>query len=94
MSRKLTFLFLLIVIGLGLVDQTLAQQCNPPAITANTKNYNIFSPEQEMIIGELINRRMSGDLRFLRDAQLQKSLDEMGKRLVKHLPPTGLKFQF
>jgi Peptidase family M48 len=94
MSRKLTFLLLLLVISVGLVDRAPAQQCNPPAITANTKNYNIFSPEQEMIVGELINNRMSGDLRFLRDAQLQKYLDDMSKRLVKHLPPIGLKFQF
>lgn len=94
MLRKLTFLLLYLVFGFGLGDQTLAQQCNPPTITANTKNYNIFSPEQEMIVGELINHRMSGDLRFVRNSQLQKYLDDIGNRLVKHLPPTGLRFQF
>jgi Peptidase family M48 len=94
MLRKLTLLLLPVAIGLGLVDRAPAQQCSPPAITANTRNYNIFSPEQEMIIGELVSKRISGDLRFVRDAQLQKYLENMGKRLEKHLPPTGLRFQY
>jgi len=71
-----------------------AQDCNPPAITANSHIYNIFSPEQEMILGELNYQRMSGDSRFIQDEKLLAYVREIGAKLVRHLPPTGLKFQF
>ena len=74
--------------------ESTAQQCNPPAIIANAKTSNIFTPEQEMILGDLIYRRMSGDLRFIRNHQLQAYVDQLGAKLTKHLPTTGLKFQF
>ena len=72
----------------------VAQNCNPPAITANSQIYNIFSPEQEMVLGELNYQRMSGDSRFIQDEKLLAYVREIGARLVRHLPPTGLKFQF
>jgi WD40 repeat protein len=71
-----------------------AQDCKPPAITANAQNYNIFSPEQEMILGELNYQRMAGDTRYIQDEKLLAYVREIGDRLVRHLPPTGLKFQF
>ncbi|MBD0372727.1 MAG: M48 family metalloprotease [Pyrinomonadaceae bacterium] len=72
----------------------LAQDCAPPSIVANAKSSNLFSPEQEMILGELTVQNMAGEIRFLRDEQIQAYVDEIGQKLVKHLPPTGLKFQF
>src|ERR1041384_1345745 len=71
-----------------------AQDCNPPAITANSKIYNIFSPEQEMTLGELYYQQMSGDSRFIQDEKLLAYVRAIGAKLVGHLPPTGLKFQF
>src|SRR5215217_9532613 len=71
-----------------------AQDCNPPAITANSQIYNIFSPEQEMVLGDLNYQRMAGDSRFIQDDKLLAYVREIGARLVRHLPPTGLKFQF
>ena len=94
MQRKTTSsLFLLICIGLGCVAAS-AQDCKPPAITANSQNYNIFSPEQEMILGELNYQRIAGETRYLQDEKLLAYVREIGERLVRHLPPTGLKFQF
>ena len=71
-----------------------AQNCNPPAITANSHIYNIFSPEQEMVLGELNYQQMAGDSRFIQDEKLLAYIREIGAKLVRHLPPTGLKFQF
>ncbi len=71
-----------------------AQECSPPQITANSNAYNIFSPEQEMVLGELTYQRMSGDLRFVRDPALVAYVTNIGEKLIKHLPPTGLKFKF
>ena len=47
-----------------------------------------------MILGELNFQRMSGDTRFLQDEKLLAYVRQIGAKLVRHLPPTGLKFQF
>jgi WD40 repeat protein len=94
LSRKITnSLFLFLCITLGCVAAS-AQDCKPPAITANSQNYNIFSPEQEMILGELNSQRMAAETRYLQDEKLLAYVRNIGERLVRHLPPTGLKFQF
>jgi Peptidase family M48 len=71
-----------------------AQDCTPPAIVANTKSSNLFSPEQEVIFGELVIQRMAAEMRFIRDEKLAVYVSELGGRLAKHLPPAGMKFQF
>lgn len=73
---------------------TRAQDCNPPPITANSKINNIFSPEQEMILGELFYQQRASDSRFIQDEKLLAYVRAIGAKLVSHLPPTGLKFQF
>ncbi|HEX7330207.1 MAG TPA: M48 family metalloprotease [Pyrinomonadaceae bacterium] len=94
MPRKifLSLLMLVCVSTAGAVAS--AQDCNPPKVTANSRIYNIFSPEQEMILGDLNHQRMSGDLRFIQDEVLLAYVRQIGDRLIRHLPPTGLKFQF
>jgi len=71
-----------------------AQDCAPPAIVANAKSSNLFSPEQEKIFGELVIQGMAAEIRFIRDEKLAAYVKEIGDRLAKHLPPTGFKFQF
>ena len=71
-----------------------AQNCAPPSIVANAKSTNLFSPEQEMVFGELIVQNLSGELRFVRDEKLAAYINEIGDRLTKHLPQIGLRFQF
>ena len=95
MPAKLTQRFLLtLIIFVALHPVVRAQDCSPPPIVANSGIYNIFSPDQEMILGELTFQRMAGDRRFVRDSELNAYLDRIGKKLIAHLPPTGLKFQF
>jgi hypothetical protein len=47
-----------------------------------------------MVLGELNYQRMSGDSRFIQDEKLLAYVRAIGEKLVRHLPPTGLKFQF
>ena len=47
-----------------------------------------------MILGELNAERMAGEIRYLQDEKILAYVREIGERLVRHLPPTGLKFQF
>lgn len=70
------------------------QDCAPPAIVANANSANLFSPEQEMVLGELTVQQMSGEFRSVRDEQLLAYVNEIGARLIKNLPPTGLKYRF
>jgi WD40 repeat protein len=71
-----------------------AQDCAPPAIVANAKAENMFTPEQEMIFGELTVQRLAGDTRFVRDEKLTAYVTAIGERLVRHLPQIGLRFHF
>ncbi|HEX6044551.1 MAG TPA: M48 family metalloprotease, partial [Pyrinomonadaceae bacterium] len=94
MQKTLRFpLTLALCLAFGWVTAS-AQNCKPPAITANSNIYNIFSPDQEMVLGDLNFQRMSGDTRFIQDPKLLAYVRDIGERLVRHLPPTGLKFQF
>jgi hypothetical protein len=47
-----------------------------------------------MILGELNHQRMAREHRYLQDEKLLAYVREIGERLVRHMPPTGLKFQF
>lgn len=93
MNKKLLPLLVLFCISSSWIVAS-AQNCNPPAIKANSENYNIFTSEQEMVLGDLNYQQMASDLRFMQDEKLLAYLRDIGDRLVKHLPPTGLKYQF
>lgn len=93
MPRPLFFLALALSFGIAAAP-TRAQSCAPPAIVVDSNTYNIFTPEQEMIFGELTYQHMAGEMRFVRDPELERYLRDIGAKLVKHLPPIGLKFQF
>jgi predicted Zn-dependent protease len=83
MSRAFVFRFLIIITTLISCAPCLyAQECTPPPITANSKIYNIFTPDQEMILGDLTYQKMSGDLRFLRDQEIKAYLNALDRRLV------------
>ena len=71
-----------------------AQDCAPPAIVANAKSSNLFSPEQEMIFGDLTFENLADEIRLIRDEKLLAYASNIGARIAKHLPPTGLRFQF
>jgi hypothetical protein len=93
MPKNLILFVLLISFCFG-SGSVAAQDCAPPAITIDSSIYNIFSPEQEMLFGELTYQHMAGDMRFVRDPELEAYLRDIGAKLVRHLPETGLKFQF
>jgi len=71
-----------------------AQNCAPPPLVANAKSTNMFTPEQEMIFGELTVQKMAGEIRFVRDEASLAYVNAIGGKLAKHLPQTGLRFQF
>jgi WD40 repeat protein len=94
MPKPVILKLLLIVNLLGSSALAQSQRCAPPPIAVRSNDYNIFSSEQEMLLGELTHQNLSSEMRFVRDPQLLAYLNRVGERLIKYLPPTGLKFQF
>ena len=94
MPKKTTFPLVLLLCTIFACVAASAQDCKPPAITANSQNYNIFSPEQEMILGDLNYQRIAGEIRYIQDEKLLAYVRDIGERLARHMPSTGLKFQF
>jgi WD40 repeat protein len=87
-------LFVVLTLQFLCVSAVRAQECAPPKIVANANSTNFFSPEQEMILGELTLSNLSGDVRLVKNSELLLYVNAIGERLVKHLPPTGLRYTF
>ena len=85
---------LLLVFVFSISLTVAAQDCDPPKSSIPTRSNNIFSPEQEMVLGDLTYQRLAHEMHFVRDPQLVAYVRGIGDRLIKHLPETGLKFQF
>lgn len=94
MSKPLFLSTFLLAVFFAVSLPAISQTCEPPAITANSKVYNIFKPDQEMVLGELTYQRMTRDLRLIRDPELNAYLNRIGQKLIKHLPPVGIQYQF
>lgn len=71
-----------------------SQDCTPPRIVANTNSNNIFTAEQEMILGDLIFQSMSKEVRLVRNERFLSYINQIGEKLIKHLPNTGIKYKF
>lgn len=87
------FFLVLIFVSVFIVSID-AQPCSPPAIVANAKSVNIFSPEQEMILGELTVQQLAREFRPIRDPKLLALVEGIGEKVIKHIPNAGPKFRF
>ena len=93
MKNKLVLTFLF-VLTIGVFEVFSQNQCKPPEIIFNKNAKNIFSEQQEMYLGEVIAETVEKNFRVIRDDEANRYLREIGAKLVKHLPPTNIKFQF
>ena len=94
MSKPFFLTTFLLIVFFAVSLPAVSQNCQPPAITANSKVYNLFKPDQEMVLGELTYQRMTRDLRLIRDPELNAYLNRIGEKLIKHLPQVGIQYQF
>jgi WD40 repeat protein len=70
-----------------------AQQCPLPP-SPFQHEANIFSPEQEMQLGEVMAQHVEGEFAVVKDAELNRRLQQLGERLLSALPPDGIHYQF
>lgn len=71
-----------------------AQDCSPPPIVFNAKTENMFTPEQEMFLGDAMMERLEKDYRVINDDAVNAHLQNIGDRISKNLPQTGIRFRF
>src|SRR5262249_2127792 len=84
---------LLLVSSQASVIITAQQPCRPPAPQAS-REPNIFTEEQEVDLGDAIAEQLQRNFRVIDDEEITGHLRRIGGRIVKHLPPTKLRFQF
>src|SRR5947207_3840184 len=74
--------------------QAPSQRCAPPVVTAAARAGSIFTPRQEMDLGDMIAEQAQRDYRVIEDEEVTGYLRRIGARLVGHLPPTEMRYQF
>jgi WD40 repeat protein len=70
------------------------QPCQPPAPLTMSQELNIFTQKQEVDLGDAIAEQLQRNFRIIDDAEITGYLRQIGERIIKHLPPNELKFQF
>ena len=89
---KTSLLAIVLVISASFLAD--GQTCSPPTIVANANSRNLFTAQQEMVLGDLTVQKLSGEFRQIRDEKLLAYVETVGAKIIKHLPPTGLTFHF
>ncbi len=74
--------------------QTPTARCQPPAPLVAPAGANIFTPQQEMELGDAIAEQLQRDFRIVGDPELTAHLGRIGERIVEKMPQAGLRFQF
>jgi WD40 repeat protein len=54
----------------------------------------LFTPQQEMELGEIIRQQLESDFLVIDEAQVTAYLQLVGERVAAHLPDTGLRYEF
>ena len=67
--------------------------CQPPAPTGISQSQSIFSEEQESDLGDAVAEHLQRNFRVIDDEEVTGYLNKIGERIIRHLPPTKLRFQ-
>jgi hypothetical protein len=70
------------------------QSCQPPPAVPATPGVNLFNDAQENDLGDIVAERFQRSYRVIDDEDYTTYLRRIGARLLKHVPPTGIHFQF
>lgn len=69
------------------------QPCQPPPLPPS-RDPNIFSAQQEQDLSDAVAEHIQRELKLIQDDELTAYLTRIGQRLLPHLPPSDLKYQF
>lgn len=93
MKARVLFSFLFVCLSLASIARA-QNQCKAPDIVFNRNTGNIFNETQEMYLGEVMAESFEKNFRVIKDPEANRFVRAVGEKLVKHLPPTSIKFQF
>jgi len=68
--------------------------CPPLQSPASDPAKLLFSPQQEMELGEIIRQQLESDFQVIDEEQLTGYLKRVGERVSRHLPDSGLRYEF
>jgi len=92
-SKSSLLFFAIVFCSVAGLGQT-PRPCQPPALQTSSQEPNIFSEQQESDLGDAIAEHIQRNIRVIDDEEVTGNLIRIGRRIVKHLPPTNLRFQF
>jgi WD40 repeat protein len=69
-------------------------RCLPPAVAAPPAGQNIFTPRQEMDLGDAIAERVQRNYRVVEEDEITVYLRRVGASLVRQLPESEMRYQF
>lgn len=75
-------------------DVSAQQACPPLQPPAPDLAKLLFTPKQETELGEIVRQQFESDFRVIEDPQVTAYLDRVGQRVARHLPDTGIHFEF
>ena len=91
MTRRSLFLSL----GLLVCSIASAQQACPPLEPPVPDPAKLlFTPKQETELGEIFRQQFESDFQVIEDTQVTAYVDRVGQGLARHLPDTGIHFEF
>ncbi len=86
---------LLLPLSLFVSSLVCAQQACPPLQPPVPDPAKLlFTPKQETELGEIVRQQFESDFRVIEDSQVTGYLDRVGQRVARHLPDTGIHFEF
>ena len=92
LSQSCLRLFFLSAIALPLWAQQ--QTCPAPPPLQAAPGVNLFTPQQEMYLGDVIAEQVQREFRVVQDDALNAHLQEIGEHILAQLPPSGMRFRF
>ncbi len=92
--RLVTISLVFLSLGLASISATAQSTCPQLPKLERSQRANIFSEQQEVELGEIVAQPMAQSLRIIEDPELVDPLRRIGERIVRQMPPSGLKFRF
>ena len=90
---KTTSIILLVSAALFASAARAQQKCPPPPALSAATGANIFSPQQELNLGDVEAEWLEKNYRVIHDDRLAARLSLTTARILAQLPPTQLKFR-
>ncbi len=87
--------YLLLPLGLLVCSVASGQQSCPPLQPPTPDPAKLlFTPKQETELGEIFRQQFESDFRVVEDSHVTAYLDRVGQRVARHLPGSGIHFEF